>query len=137
MFPFLASCIHSASTCVVFFSTGSLAVCTGTRVFMTVAVDLVLEGIQEPVRFLVEMRAKIFPTNERFWYFTTRPHIEQFILKLKEVSSLKYYHCVQYIQVYIRCVCVWLLYFMLDFHLDISPSSRHFYSISLWLLKDR
>lgn len=58
---------------------------TDTRVFMTIAVDLVLEGIQEPVRFLVETRAKIFPTSERFWYFTTKPHVEQFILKLKEV----------------------------------------------------
>jgi len=54
------------------------------RVFMTIAVDLVLEGIQEPVRFLVETRAKIFSTGERFWYFTTKPHVEQFILKLKE-----------------------------------------------------
>jgi len=58
--------------------------CIDTRVFMTIAIDLVLEGIQEPVRFLVETRAKIFPTTERFWYFTTKPHVEQFILKLKE-----------------------------------------------------
>lgn len=57
-----------------------------TRVFMTVAVDLVIEGIQEPVRFLIETRAKIFPTNERFWYFSTKPHVEQFVLKLKEVG---------------------------------------------------
>ncbi len=56
-----------------------------SRVFMTVAIDLVIEGIQEPVRFIMEIRAKIFPANERFWYFTTRPHIEKFILKLKEV----------------------------------------------------
>lgn len=62
------------------------SMCVDTRVFMTVAVDLVIEGIQEPVRFLVETRAKIFPTGERFWYFTTKPHVEQFILKLKEAS---------------------------------------------------
>lgn len=86
-------CFYS---CCVFFNWFP-AVCADTRVFLTVAVDLVIEGIQEPVRFLVEMRAKIFPTNERFWYFTTKPYIEQFILKLKEVSRLKYYHCVQHI----------------------------------------
>ena len=68
----------------------SLDVCqsfvfTDTRVFMTIAVDLVIIGIQEPVRFLIETKAKIFPTNERFWYFSTKPHIEQFILKLQEV----------------------------------------------------
>ncbi len=57
-----------------------------TRVFMTVAGDLVIEGIQEPVRLLIETRAKIFPTNERFWYFSTKPHVEQFVLKLKEVG---------------------------------------------------
>ena len=60
--------------------------CVDTRVFMTIAIDLVLEGIQETVRFLVETRAKIFPTGERFWYFTTKPHVEQFILKLKEAG---------------------------------------------------
>ena len=56
-----------------------------TRVFLTVAVDLVIVGIQEPVRFLIETKAKIFPTNERFWYFSKKPHYDQFILKLKEV----------------------------------------------------
>ena len=59
---------------------------TDTRVFMTIAVDLVIEGIQEPVRFLIETKAKIFPTNERFWYFSRKPHHETFILKLKEVK---------------------------------------------------
>lgn len=52
---------------------------------MTLAVDLVVEGIQEPVRFLIETKAKIFPMSERFWYFSKKPHHDQFILKLKEV----------------------------------------------------
>jgi len=64
-----------------------------TRVFMTIAIDLVLEGIQEPVRFLVETRAKIFPTGERFWYFTTKPHVEQFIVKLKEAGVSFFIYC--------------------------------------------
>ena len=55
------------------------------RVFLTIAVDLVIEGIQEPVRFLIETKAKIFPVTERFWYFSKKPHHEQFVLKLKEV----------------------------------------------------
>ncbi len=57
------------------------------RVFLTIAVDLVIEGIQEPVRFLIETKAKIFPQNERFWYFSKKPHHEQFVLKLKEVCQ--------------------------------------------------
>lgn len=52
---------------------------------MTIAVDLVVEGIQEPVRFLIETKAKIFPSSERFWYFSTKPHVEQFLLTLKKV----------------------------------------------------
>ena len=59
------------------------------RVFLTIAVDLVIEGIQEPVRFLIETKAKIFPQNERFWYFSKKPHHEQFVLKLKEVGFKK------------------------------------------------
>ncbi|XP_062575397.1 rab GTPase-activating protein 1-like isoform X4 [Saccostrea cucullata] len=54
-----------------------------TRVFLTVAVDLVICGIQEPVRFGIETKAKIFPHNERFWYFTKKPHQELFHVKLK------------------------------------------------------
>ena len=61
------------------------------RVFMTVAVDLVIAGIQEPVRFLIETKAKVFPTNERFWYFNKKMHIEEFLFELKEV---KVYTCI-------------------------------------------
>ncbi|XP_023932472.1 rab GTPase-activating protein 1-like [Lingula anatina] len=58
-----------------------------TRVFMTVAVDLVIAGIREPVRFVIETKAKIFPQNERFWYINKKPLQEKFHLKLKEVES--------------------------------------------------
>ncbi len=63
-----------------------------TRVFMTIAVDLVIEGIQEPVRFLIETKAKIFPTNERFWYFTKKPLQECFLLKIAQVR-IDYFCC--------------------------------------------
>ncbi|CAG2057931.1 unnamed protein product [Timema podura] len=57
------------------------------RLYITVAVDLVIRGIQEPVRFLVETPVKVFPQNERFWYFSRRPLIQQFTLHLKEIPS--------------------------------------------------
>ncbi|XP_063234161.1 rab GTPase-activating protein 1-like isoform X3 [Bacillus rossius redtenbacheri] len=57
------------------------------RTFITVAVDLVIRGIQEPVRFLIETAVKVFPQNERFWYFSRRPLIQQFTLHLKEIPS--------------------------------------------------
>ncbi|KAL3872041.1 hypothetical protein ACJMK2_040008 [Sinanodonta woodiana] len=57
------------------------------RVFLTVAIDLVIYGIQEPVRFAVETKAKIFPQNEKFWYLTRKPHVEQFHVKLQQVED--------------------------------------------------
>ena len=60
---------------------------TDTRVFLTVAVDLVIFGIQEPVRFALEIRAKVYPANERFWQFTKKPHYERFHVTLKPVSA--------------------------------------------------
>ena len=53
-------------------------------VFLTLAVDLVVSGISEPVRFRLETRAKVFPQNERFWYFTKKPHQELFYLTVKD-----------------------------------------------------
>ncbi|XP_052788930.1 rab GTPase-activating protein 1-like isoform X2 [Mya arenaria] len=58
-----------------------------TRVFMTAAIDLVIVGIQEPVRFAIETKAKIFPQTEKFWYFMSKPHTELFHLKLKPVEG--------------------------------------------------
>lgn len=55
------------------------------RQYMTIAVDLVIRGIQEPVRFQIETLVKIYSQNERFWYFQKRSLIQQFFLNLKEV----------------------------------------------------
>ncbi|XP_031840690.1 GTPase activating protein and centrosome-associated isoform X2 [Nomia melanderi] len=57
------------------------------RIYITVAVDLVIRGIREPVRFIIETLVKIFPQNERFWYFNKRNLVQQFYLNSKEVIS--------------------------------------------------
>lgn len=57
-----------------------------TRVYLTVAVDLVVSGVQEPLRFVLETKAKIFPQGERFWYFNKKPFQEQFYVRLREVD---------------------------------------------------
>lgn len=56
------------------------------KIFMTVAVDLVIRGIREPVRFVIETPVKVFPQNERFWYFNKRNLVQQFYLNSKEVK---------------------------------------------------
>ncbi|XP_048587663.1 rab GTPase-activating protein 1 isoform X2 [Nematostella vectensis] len=55
-----------------------------TRVFMTIAVDLVFTGVTVPVRFIYETKARIYPTNERLWILT-RPKIhDTYVMELKE-----------------------------------------------------
>lgn len=58
------------------------------HLYMTVAVDLVIRGIQEPVRFQIETPVRVFSATERFWYFQKRSLIQQFFLNLKEVRML-------------------------------------------------
>lgn len=58
------------------------------HLYMTVAVDLVIRGIQEPVRFQIETPVRVFSATERFWYFQKRSLIQQFFLNLKEVCNL-------------------------------------------------
>ncbi|KAL3277172.1 hypothetical protein HHI36_012522 [Cryptolaemus montrouzieri] len=56
--------------------------------FMTVAVDLVIRGIHEPVRFQIETKVRVYNQNERnFWYFQKKNLTQQFFLNLKEVVS--------------------------------------------------
>lgn len=52
------------------------------RVFMTIAVDLVLNGLQDPVRFCIETKVRVYPQNEKFWVYQKHKHFEQFFLQI-------------------------------------------------------
>ncbi|XP_065169560.1 rab GTPase-activating protein 1-like isoform X2 [Atheta coriaria] len=57
------------------------------RQYMTIAIDLVIRGIQEPVRFHIETPVKICNQNDRFWLFQKRGLVQQFFLNLKETIN--------------------------------------------------
>lgn len=52
-------------------------------VYMTVAADLVMSQIAEPVRFVVETKSRIFPTGEKFWYYSRRTAVRRYHLVVK------------------------------------------------------
>jgi hypothetical protein len=72
----------------------------GARVFLTIALDLVISGIQEPVRFLIEAKARVCVSNSKgdilsqdlsdtIWssFKKLSPFTEEFDMILKEVKK--------------------------------------------------
>lgn len=59
------------------------------RVFMTVAVDLVINGLQDPVRFCIETKARIFGSSEKFWVYQKTKHHEEFYLQIVKNGDRK------------------------------------------------
>ena len=43
-----------------------------SSVYLTVAADLVMTQVAEPVRFVIETKARILPQNERYWYYAKK-----------------------------------------------------------------
>ena len=73
----------------------------GARVFLTIALDLVISGIQEPVRFAVEAKARVCVSNSKgdilsqdisdtIWssFKKLTPFVEEFEMLLKEVGAI-------------------------------------------------
>lgn len=53
-----------------------------TRVFMTVAIDVIVTEINEPIRFSIESMARVFHEHERFYKTPQTSVIEKFTLVL-------------------------------------------------------
>ncbi|CAI2355522.1 unnamed protein product [Caenorhabditis sp. 36 PRJEB53466] len=63
-----------------------------TRVFMTVAVDVIVNEINEPIRFSMEAMSRVFHEHERFYKTPQTIVSEEFILVLEKNSET--YDCV-------------------------------------------
>ena len=56
-------------------------------VYMTIAADLVIQQVAEPVRFVIETKARIYPENEKYWYYQKRNLTKQYQVRLKRAET--------------------------------------------------
>lgn len=56
----------------------------GAPAYMSLALDLVIRGIRDPLRLVIETPVKVYPPTERFWYYSKRPLVQEFYINLKE-----------------------------------------------------
>lgn len=56
-------------------------------VYMTIAADLVIAQVAEPIRFVMETKARIFPTSERYWYFSKKSLVKRYQIRLKRCKE--------------------------------------------------
>ena len=56
----------------------------GERLFISVAVDVVMGSLEEPVRFLHETKIRVFPEKETFWNFGQKTLTDHFTLTVVE-----------------------------------------------------
>ncbi|GBP27822.1 Rab GTPase-activating protein 1 [Eumeta japonica] len=59
----------------------------GAPAYMSLALDLVIRGIPDPLRLVIETPVKVYPPTERFWYYSKRPLVQQFYINLKETTD--------------------------------------------------
>lgn len=53
-------------------------------VYVTIVADLVVSQIAEPIRFVIETKARIYPKTERYWYYTRKLLVRQYRVTLKK-----------------------------------------------------
>ena len=56
-------------------------------VYVTIAADLVIQQVAEPVRFVIETKARIYPTNEKYWYYARKNLTKQYQVRLKRSAQ--------------------------------------------------
>ncbi len=59
------------------------------RIFLTIAVDLVINGLQDPVRFCIETKARVYPQAEKFWVYPKSKHQEEFFVQIVRNNANK------------------------------------------------
>merc|ERR1719412_976847 len=60
-----------------------------SSVYLTIAADLVMSHVAEPVRFVIETKARILPQNERYWYYAKKSLVKQFNVRVKRRDDNK------------------------------------------------